>query len=101
MPTFTFMNTDTGEEFDDFLSNDRREELLKKNPHIKQMPSMFCIAGGVGDRIKNDSGWGEVFSKAAESYPASELGQRYGKQSSTQIKTNAVMEKHRAKWRSN
>jgi len=100
MPTFTFMNTDTGEEFDDFLSNDRREELLKKNPHIKQMPSMFSITGGTGDRIKNDSGWGEVLSKAAEAHPDSELGQRYGKQSSTQIKTNAVLAKHRAKWSS-
>lgn len=101
MPTFTFRNTDTGEEFDDFLSNDRREELLEKNPHIKQMPSTFSITGGTGDRIKNDAGWGEVLSKAAEAHPASELGQRYGKQSSKDIKTNAVMAKHRAKWRSN
>ncbi len=45
MPTFKFRNMETGEEFEDFLSNSRREELLKKNPHIKQMPSMFSIAG--------------------------------------------------------
>ena len=56
MPTFTFRNTETGEEFDDYLSNAKREELLEKNPHIKQMPSMFSIAGGTGDRIKNDAG---------------------------------------------
>ena len=101
MPTFKFRNTDTGEEFEDLITNARREELLEKNPHIKQMPSMFSITGGTGDRIKNDAGWGEVLSKAAEAHPASELGQRYGKQSTKQIKTNAVMEKHRAKWRSN
>ena len=101
MPTFTFRNTDTGEEFEDLITNARREELLEKNPHIKQMPTMFSMASAVGDRIKNDAGWNEVLSKAAESYPASELGQRYGKQSTKQIKTNAVMEKHRAKWRSN
>ena len=36
MPTFRFMNNETGEQFDDFLSNSRREELLEKNPHITQ-----------------------------------------------------------------
>jgi hypothetical protein len=101
MPTFTFRNTETGEEFEDYLSNSKREELLEKNPHIKQMPSMFSITGGTGDRIKNDAGWGEVLSKAAEAHPASELGQRYGKQSAKDIKTNTVLAKHRAKWRSN
>ena len=55
----TYRNTKTGEEFDDFLTNSKREELLKKNPHIKQMPSMFSIAGSTGDNIdaKTDDGW--------------------------------------------
>ena len=43
MPTFKFRNTDTGEEFEDLITNARREELLEKNPHIKQMPTMFSI----------------------------------------------------------
>ena len=101
MPTFTFRNTKTGEEFDDFLTNSKREELLKKNPHIKQMPSMFSIAGGTGDRIKNDAGWHEVLAKGAEAHPDSQLGQRYGRKSAKQIKTDAVIAKHRSKWRSN
>lgn len=100
MPTFNFRNTETGEEFEDMITNARREELLEKNPHIKQMPSLFSIAGGVGDRIKNDDGWNEVLSKAAEAHPNTELGQRYGKQSTKQSQTNAVLEKHRSKWRS-
>ena len=101
MPTFTFRNTETGEEFDDYLSNTKREELLEKNPHIKQMPSMFSITGGTGDRIKNDAGWQEVLAKGAEAHPDSQLGQRYGRKSTKQIKTDAVIAKHRSKWRSN
>ena len=87
MPTFTFRNTKTGEEFDDFLTNSKREELLKKNPHIKQMPSMFSISGSVGDNIdaKTDAGWKEVLAKGAEAHPDSQLGERYGRKSAKQI----------------
>ena len=103
MPTFKFRNTETGEEFEDFLSNSRREELLKKNPHIKQMPSMFSIAGSTGDNIdaKTDDGWKEVLAKGAEAHPDSQLGQRYGRKSAKQIKTDAVLAKHRHKWSNN
>ena len=103
MPTFKFRNMNTGEEFEDFLSTSRREELLEKNHHIKQMPSMFSIAGSVGDNIdaKTDAGWKEVLAKGAEAHPDSQLGQRYGKKSAKQIKTDAVLAKHRHKWSNN
>lgn len=102
MPTFKFRNNETGEEFEDFLSNDTREDLLSKNPHITQVPTGFSIVSTTGDNIdaKTDAGWKEVLAKGAEAHPDSELGQRYGKQSAKQIKTNAVLNKHRAKWRS-
>ena len=51
MPTFRFMNNETGEQFDDFLSNSRREELLEKNPHITQVPTPFAIVSTVATTV--------------------------------------------------
>ena len=96
MPTFTFKNHDTGEEFDEFFtSNNQKMEWLQDNPSITQLPSTFAISGGTGDRIKNDAGWNEVLSKAAEGNPGSPLADRYGKPSTKEIKTREVLKKHK------
>jgi hypothetical protein len=34
MPTYTFRNNETGEEFDDFMSMSSLDEYLKTNPHL-------------------------------------------------------------------
>ena len=95
MPTYKFKNMTTGEEFEEFFTISGREEFLKDNPHIQQTPSMFGIAGGTGDRIKNDSGWKENLSRIAEAHPGSELADRYGKKSTKEIKTRQVLKKHK------
>jgi hypothetical protein len=102
MPTYRFRNNDTGEEFDDFISNSRREELLEKNPHISQVPMPFGIVSATGSiDSKTDGGWKEVLGKVSEKHPDSPLADRYGKRSIKEIKTKQVVEKHRHKWRSN
>ena len=50
--------------------------------------------------VKPGGGLDEVFSKAAEAHPGSPLADRYGRKSIKQAKTDAVVEKHRKKWRS-
>lgn len=99
MPTFTFKNHDTGEEFEEFFtSNNMKYEWLEKNKNISQLPSTFAISGhGTGDRIKNDAGWNEVLSKAAEGNPGTPMAERYGKPSIKEIKTRQVVQKHLAK----
>lgn len=100
MPTFNFINTETGENFEDFLTNSKKEELLSKNPHIKQVPSTFAIVSGTGDSYsKTDDSWKEVLSKVAEAHPESEMAKRYGKKNIKEIKTQQVLEKHRKKWK--
>lgn len=37
MPTYKFQNTETGEEFVDFMSISARGDYLKDNPHIIQL----------------------------------------------------------------
>lgn len=102
MPTYRFKNNETGEEFDDFISNSRREELLEKNPHISQVPTPFGIVSTTGSiDSKTDGGWKEVLGKVSEKHPDSPLADRYGKKSIKEIKTKQVVEKHRHKWRSN
>ena len=56
MPSYSFKNTETGEEWEELLTISEREKFLEQNPHIQQLPSMVSIVGGHGDRIKNDSG---------------------------------------------
>tara|TARA_B100000925_G_scaffold233524_1_gene182082 strand:- start:610 stop:924 length:315 start_codon:yes stop_codon:yes gene_type:complete len=97
MPTYSFENTKTGEQFDDMMSISEKEAYLEKNPHIKQMISQINIVSGVVGmgRMKNDQGWKEMQSRIAEAHPASEFAKQHGKKSIKQIKTQQVVEKHR------
>ena len=95
MPNYNFINTDTKEEFEEFFTISGREEFLKNNPHIQQLPSLVALsASGTGDRIKNDGGWKENMSRIAEANPGSPLAQRYGKSSTKDINTIKVLKKH-------
>ena len=100
MPTFTFVNEETGEEFEDFISNSRKEELLAKNPHIRQLPSAFAITSMSGSVLsKTDDTWKEVLSKVAEAHPDSVVGERYGKKGIKEVRTREIVDKHYKKWK--
>ena len=94
MPTYNFKNNKTGEEFEEFFTIAGREDYLKDNPHIQQLPSLISISGGVGG-IKNDSGWGDNMSRIAEAHPGSPFARRYGKKSTKDINTRQVLKKHK------
>ena len=95
MPNYNFVNTDTGEEFEEFFTISGREEFLKDNPNIQQLPSLFAMsASGTGDRIKNDGGWKENMSRIAEAHPNSPLASRYGSSKTKDINTRNVLKKH-------
>ena len=95
MPSYSFRNTETGEEFDDILTISEREKFLEQNSHIEQLPSRVSIVGGHGDRIKNDGGWKENMSRIAEAHPGSPLASRYGKDTAKNINTRNVLKKHK------
>ena len=94
MPTYSFRNNDTGEEWEEFFSISGKEEFLKENDHIVQLPSLISIIGDVGG-IKNDSGWGDNMQRIAEAHPGSPLARRYGKKSTKDINTRNVLKKHK------
>ena len=97
MPTYTFENTKTGEQFDDMMSISEKEAYLEKNPHIRQLINQINIVSGVVGmgRMKNDQGWKEMQSRIAEAHPASPFAQQHGKKSIKEVKTQQVVEKHR------
>ena len=97
MPTYTFENTKTGEQFDDMMSISEKEAYLEKNPHIRQLINQINIVSGVVGmgRMKSDQGWKEMQSRIAEAHPASPFAQQHGKKSIKQVKTQQVVEKHR------
>ena len=96
MPTYLFLNNDTGEFFEDFLTNSKKEDLLAKNSHIQQIPAPFAITSMEGTHHgKTDDTWKEVLSKVAEAHPESMVGQRYGRKNIKQSKTSNILQKWR------
>ena len=93
MPSYSFKNNETGEEWEEFFSISGREEFLEQNPHITQLPSMISIVSDTGG-IKNDNGWGDNMQRIAEAHPGSPLARRYGKKSTKEINTRNVLKKH-------
>ena len=94
MPTYTFYNSETDEQFDDFMSWSQRENYLKDNPHIEPM---LTTAALVGDHIVNrmDGGMKETFSRIAEAHPNSPLSDRFGSgRSGKSRKVENVGKKH-------
>ena len=99
MPTYTFFDEDTDETFDMFLSMAQREQYLKSNHRIRQVPVAVAIAGdhimGVGPKV--DGGFNDRMEQIANSHPGSPLAYRYGGSSKShkEIKTRNVLKKHR------
>jgi hypothetical protein len=101
MPTYSFENIKTGEEFTEYLSMSELDEYLKKNKNVRQVFTKLNIVSGVqGISYKNDQGWKENMSRIAEAHPTSPLAERYGKKSIKKVKTEQVVNKHRKrnKW---
>lgn len=97
MPTYSVRDNDTGEMEEVFMTYSSLQEYLKANPSKESViTSAPMIIGGTGmSDIKVDNGFKEVLQKVGESHPNSNLGQRYHKKSAKDIKTQAVVDKHR------
>ena len=100
MPIYIFKNTKTNEVEEKFLSMSEREEYLKDNPDIEQVPTPINIVGGVGG-IKTDNGFNEVLSKISEAHPTSALASQHKRRTIKQVKTENVINKHRKRTNAN
>lgn len=95
MPTYSFVDTKTNEEFEIFMTWSKREEYLKENPHVQPLLSAPAIIGGTGEyQTKAPSGFNEVISRVAEAHPASPLAEKVGGRSIKDVRTREVVKKH-------
>jgi hypothetical protein len=99
MPTYRFLNKETNEEFEDFISISRKEELLRLNPHIEQVIEAPAIVTTVTTTNKVPEGFKEVLSKVAEAHPESHMAERHRRKSIKEIRTKEIVDKHYKKWK--
>jgi hypothetical protein len=74
MPKYTFENTQTGEIYEDFMTISSMEELLEKNPHIRQVPGSPMIVSGVASgRNKPDREFRDLLKTIKKNNPRSNV----------------------------
>jgi len=99
MPTYDFINEDSGEIFEALFSFAEREEFLLDHPHMRQLPptQINIVSGVSGKTHKNDDGWKETLDRISAANPASALADQRGGRSSKEAKTAQAVEKWRKK----
>lgn len=72
MPTYSFINTETNEEFEEFMSLSARDEFLKDNPHIS-VTIRYAPRVGYNDAKKPDDGFRDILRKIKKENPRSNV----------------------------
>jgi len=95
MPTYDFINTETGETFEKLLSISGKEEYLRENSHIQQIHlGAMSIVSGVSITGKVPDGFKEVLSKVSENHKQSSVANKHGKKSIKEAQTQRLVNKH-------
>jgi hypothetical protein len=98
MPTYDFLNTETGEVEERFMSLSQREQFLKDNPHMQQMIGATATVSGVSITGKVPDGFKEVLAKVSENHKQSSVANRHGKKSIKESQTQQIVNKHLGKF---
>jgi hypothetical protein len=98
MPTYDFLNTETGEVEERFMSLSQREQFLKDNPHMQQMIGATATVSGVSITGKIPDGFKEVLAKVSENHKQSSVANRHGKKSIKESQTQQIVNKHLGKF---
>jgi hypothetical protein len=96
MPLYEFQDTKTGEKYEMFMKIVDKENYLLAHPTIRQVMHAPNIVRGVS--VKNKlGGFSEVLQKVGEKHPGSNLDKQVNRRSAKDIKTAAVIKKHKEK----
>ena len=94
MPTYDFVNTQTGESFTQMMRIAEKEQFLEANPHIQQQIGAPATISGGNFQKKMDSGWKENMARIAEAHPNSAFAEKMGGRSVTKSKVSNATKKH-------
>lgn len=97
MPTYDFINTETNEVEEHFMSISAKDKYLKDNPHMKQCYTKVpgIIRGTISAGNVDNHGFKEVLQKVGEAHPNSAVAQQHTRRTTKEIKTKQVLDKHR------
>ena len=96
MPTYDFLNIETNEVEEHFMSISAKEKYLKDNPHIKQHYTKVAgvVSGTISAGNVDSHGFKEVLQKVGEAHPGSEVSKQHTRRTAKEIKTRQVIKKH-------
>jgi hypothetical protein len=94
LPTYNFIDTETGEEFEMFMKWSERELFLAENPQVEAVMTAPAIISGVAGNAKVPDGFKEVLAKVSDAHPGSQVAKKHARKSIKQVKTEQVVQKH-------
>ena len=94
MPIYSFLNIETGEQFEIMMKISERDQFMVENPHFQPIIHAPALVSGASTTNRVPDGFKEVLSKVAEAHPSSTVSERYGKKTIKEVKTDQVVKKH-------
>ena len=96
MPTYDFINTETDEVEEHFMTISAKENYLKDKPHMKQHYTKVpgIVSGTISAGNVDNHGFKEVLQKVGEAHPGSEVQKEHTRRTAKEIKTREIIKKH-------
>ncbi len=96
MPTYDFLNTETDEVEEHFMTISAKEKFLEDNPHMKQHYTKVAgiVSGTISAGNVDNHGFKEVLQKVGEAHPGSEVSKEHTRRTGKEIKTREIIKKH-------
>ena len=82
MPTYRFVDENTGEEFDEFMSISAKDVYLKDNPNIQQLLGMPKIVSGADGIRRTDDNFRDILREIDKKHKGGRKGNSMNKHSS-------------------
>ena len=96
MPTYTLEDKATGEQHEVFMSFGEMQEY-KKIHNLKQIIQAPNIVSGARVGTGKLGGFKEVLQKVGEGFPGSAVDKQHNRRTAKQVKTDAIVKKHKEK----
>lgn len=98
MPIYTYIDPETGEQWDELWSYEKHKQFLSDNPNLNQvMYAPALISGIAGVTHKNDSGFKDMMGRIAAANPTSPMAEQYGDKSVKASKTREAVKKQKVR----